>query len=166
MTVDDFRRWLEVRVEALNVALRGIPPDRVRLHVCWGSPHFPHKNDVPLEAIADIILRANVQTFSFEASNPRHDHDWAVWETRLPEGKMLMPGVVGHYTDMIEHPGLVAERHLKYASVVGRENVIGGTDCGLGSRVGTAEICWAKLETLAEGARLASAKAFAAGAPR
>jgi 5-methyltetrahydropteroyltriglutamate--homocysteine methyltransferase len=159
MTVEDYRRWLEIRVEALNVALQGIDPSRARIHVCWGSIHQPHTQDIPLEHILDIILKVNVGAYSFEASNPRHDHEWQVWKhIKLPDGKILIPGVIGHFTDMVEHPRLVAERILKYASVVGRENLIAGVDCGLGTRVGSESILWAKFQSLVEGARIASAE--------
>jgi 5-methyltetrahydropteroyltriglutamate--homocysteine methyltransferase len=156
-TLPEFRRWIEVRVEALNQALRGIPPERVRMHVCWGSIHHPHRADIPLEDIVDLLLKVNAQGLSLEAANPRHDHDWQVWtRVRLPDGKVLIPGVIGHYTDFVEHPGLVADRLVKYAGVVGKENVIGGTDCGIGTRVGHPNIGWAKFEAMAEGARIAS----------
>jgi 5-methyltetrahydropteroyltriglutamate--homocysteine methyltransferase len=152
-----FRKWVELRVEALNHALRGIPPERVRVHVCWGSIHHPHRADLPLEAIVDLLLRLNAQGLSLEAANPRHDHDWEVWSrVKLPDGKVLIPGMVGHYTDFVEHPGLVADRFIKYANVVGRENLIGGTDCGIGTRVGHPKIGWAKFEALSEGARTAT----------
>jgi len=157
MSVPEYRKFAELRVEALNHALRDIPPERVRLHVCWGSYHGPHKYDIPLKDIVDLILQVRAQGYSIEASNPRHDHEWRVWEdVKLPEGKVLIPGVVGHATDFIEHPELVAERLVKYAKLVGRENVIAGTDCGLGGRVGHPKIVWAKFEALAEGARLAT----------
>ena len=156
-TVADYRTWLAVQVEALNVALRGITPERVRMHTCWGSIHHPHTDDIPLEDILDLILQVNVGAYSLEASNPRHDHDWQVWkQIKLPEGKILIPGVIGHFTDFVEHPRLVAERIVKYAGVVGRENVIAGVDCGLGTRVGSESVLWAKFESLVEGARLAS----------
>jgi 5-methyltetrahydropteroyltriglutamate--homocysteine methyltransferase len=157
MTVSDYRNYAELRVEALNHALRDIPEEQIRLHVCWGSGHGPHKNDIPLEAIVDLILKVKAQVYSIEAANPRHDHEWRVWKSvRLPEGKSLMPGVVGHATDIIEHPRLVADRLVRYAKIVGKENVIAGTDCGVGSRVFNAEIAWAKFEALAEGAGIAS----------
>jgi 5-methyltetrahydropteroyltriglutamate--homocysteine methyltransferase len=157
MTVPEYRQFAELRVEALNHALRDIPPERVRLHVCWGSYHGPHKYDIPLKDIVDLILKVNVEGYSIEASNPCHEHEWRVWEdVKLPEGKVLIPGVVGHATDFIEHPELVAERLVKYARLVGRENVIAGTDCGLGGRVGHPKIVWAKFEAMAEGARLAT----------
>ena len=157
MSVSEYRKYAELRVEALNHALRDIPEEQIRLHVCWGSGHGPHKNDIPLEHIVDIILKVKAQVYSVEAANPRHDHEWRVWRSvRLPEGKSLMPGVVGHATDIIEHPRLVADRLVRYAEIVGKENVVAGTDCGVGSRVFNAEIAWAKFEALAEGAGLAS----------
>ena len=157
MDVPGYRRWLEPRIEALNIALKGIDPARARIHVCWGSIHQPHTQDIPLENILDLILKVNVGAYSFEASNPRHDHEWQVWkDIKLPDGKILIPGVIGHYTDMIEHPRLVAERLVKYANVVGKENVIAGVDCGLGTRVGHESIVWAKFASMVEGARIAS----------
>jgi 5-methyltetrahydropteroyltriglutamate--homocysteine methyltransferase len=157
LDLSQFRRWMEMRIEALNYSLREIPPERVRMHVCWGSIHHPHRADIPLDAIVDLLVKVNAQGLSLEAANPRHDHDWEVWSrVRLPDGKVLIPGMIGHYTDFVEHPGLVADRYVKYANVVGRENVIGGTDCGIGTRVGHPKIGWAKFEALSEGARLAS----------
>ncbi len=157
LSVPEYRKFAELRVDALNHALRGIPVDRVRLHVCWGSYHGPHLFDIPLRDIVDLILKVNAEGYSIEASNPRHAHEWRVWkEVKLPEGKVLIPGVVGHASDFIEHPELVAERLLKYARLVGRENVIAGTDCGLGTRVGYPKIAWAKFQAMAVGARLAS----------
>jgi 5-methyltetrahydropteroyltriglutamate--homocysteine methyltransferase len=157
MSVEDYRRYAALRVEALNHALRDIPEEQIRLHVCWGSGHGPHQNDIPLEHIVDIILSVKAQVYSVEAANPRHDHEWRVWrEVKLPEGKSLMPGVIGHATDIIEHPRLVADRLLRYAAVVGKENVVAGTDCGVGSRVFNGEIAWGKFAAMVEGARLAS----------
>jgi 5-methyltetrahydropteroyltriglutamate--homocysteine methyltransferase len=157
MSVEDYRKYAQVRVEALNHALRGVPEEQVRLHICWGSGHGPHKNDIPLEHIVDIVLAVNAQVYSIEAANPRHAHEWRVWQhTSLPDGKSLMPGVIGHATDIIEHPRLVADRLLRYADLVGKENVIAGTDCGVGSRVWNDEIAWAKFAAMAEGARIAS----------
>ena len=156
-SVPEYRKFAQLRIEALNHALRGIAPEQVRLHVCWGSYHGPHKYDIPLRDMLDLILMVNAQAYSIEASNPRHDHEWRVWEdVRLPEGKLLIPGVVGHASDFVEHPDLVAERLVKYARLVGRENVMAGTDCGLGTRVGHARIVWAKFEAMAEGARRAT----------
>ena len=157
MSVADYRKYAAVRVEALNHALTDIPRERVRLHVCWGSFHGPHEHDIPLRGIIDLIFRVRAHSFSIEASNPRHEHEWRAFEDcKLPEGAVLIPGVVGHCTDFIEHPELVAERLVRYAKLVGRENVMAGTDCGLGPRVGHGTIAWAKLTSLAEGARLAT----------
>jgi 5-methyltetrahydropteroyltriglutamate--homocysteine methyltransferase len=152
-----YRKFLGWCVEIINHALAGIPPEQIRFHVCWGSGHRPHVTDIPLADIADLLVTVNAQAYSVEAGNVRHAHEWRVWEdVKLPEGKILVPGVVSHATDLVEHPGLVAERLVNYASVVGRENVQGGTDCGIGSRVGHEEVAWAKLEALAAGAGLAS----------
>lgn len=157
LSVADYRKFAALRIEALNHALRDIAPERVRFHVCWGSYHGPHKYDLPLRDLVDLVLAVSAQGYSIEASNPRHEHEWRVWQdVRLPEGKILIPGVVGHASDFVEHPELVAERLIKYAGVVGRERVIAGTDCGLGPRVGHPKIAWAKFEALVEGARLAT----------
>jgi len=157
MSVAEYQKFAALRIEALNHALRDIAPERVRFHVCWGSYHGPHKYDIPLRELTDLILAVRAQGYSIEASNPRHDHEWRVWEdVKLPAGRILIPGVVGHASDFVEHPELVAERLVKYARVVGRENVIAGTDCGLGPRVGHPRIAWAKFEALVEGARLAT----------
>jgi len=157
ITLPDYREYAEMRVAALNQALRGIPKEKVRLHVCWGSFHGPHHDDISLKDIIDLIFRVNAGSYSIEASNPCHEHEWRIFEeVKLPEGATLIPGVVGHCTDFIEHPDLVAERLVRYARLVGRENVLAGTDCGLGSRVGHPSICWAKFEAMAEGARRAT----------
>jgi 5-methyltetrahydropteroyltriglutamate--homocysteine methyltransferase len=157
MSVDEYRNYAAVRVEALNYGIRDLPQDRIRFHTCWGSSHGPHKNDIPLRHIIDLITSVNAECISIEASNARHGHDWQVWESvGLPAGKSLMPGVVGHSTDLVEDPELVAERLVRYAEIVGRENVIAGTDCGLGQRVGHPELVWAKLAAAAEGARIAT----------
>ncbi len=157
MLVADYRKYADLRVQAINRALQGVSRDRVRLHICWGSGHGPHTNDIPLADIVDVVLKVNADCYSVEAGNVRHEHEWRVWQdARLPEGKTLMPGVVSHATDVVEHPRVVADRLVRYARVVGRENVIAGTDCGLGNRVGHGEIAWAKLRMLVEGARLAS----------
>jgi 5-methyltetrahydropteroyltriglutamate--homocysteine methyltransferase len=157
ITVPEYRKYAAMRVEALNHALRGIPREKVRLHVCWGSHHGPHHDDIPLKDIIDLIFRVKAGSFSIEASNPCHEHEWRVFEdVKLPEGATLIPGVVGHCTDFIEHPDLVAERLVRYARLVGRENVLAGTDCGLGTRVGHPSICWAKFAAMAEGARRAT----------
>ncbi len=151
-----YRKWAAFQVEAVNHALRGIPEDRVRFHICWGSWHGPHSGDVPLKDVVDLLLKVNAQGYSVEMGNVRHEHEWKVWsETRLPDGKLLIPGVVSHATNLIEHPDLVADRIIRLAKVVGRENVIAGTDCGLGGRVHH-QIAWAKLLALSEGAKLAS----------
>jgi 5-methyltetrahydropteroyltriglutamate--homocysteine methyltransferase len=157
MTVPDYRRYAGLRIEALNHALRGLPEDQVRLHICWGSHHGPHRDDLPLRDLIELVLTVPATCYSFEAANPRHEHEYTVWEdVKLPDGKMIMPGVVGHSTDIIEHPDLVAQRLARFAGLVGRENVVAGTDCGLGGRVGHPEIVWAKLTELAAGARIAS----------
>ncbi len=157
MSVPEYRKYALLRVEALNHGLREIPPDRVRFHTCWGSYHGPHKYDIPLRDIIDIILKVNANTISIEAANPRHEHEWRVWqEVKLPAGKVLVPGVVGHATDIVEHPQAIADRLVRYAKIVGKENLMAGTDCGLGPRVGSPQICWAKFEAMAQGARLAT----------
>ena len=154
----EYRKYADLRVEALNYALSNVPPSLVRYHICWGSWHGPHTYDIPLEDIVDIMLKVNADGFSIEAGNVRHDHEWRVWETtKLPDGKVLVPGVVSHATNVVEHPRLVADRIIKYASLVGRENVIAGTDCGLGGRVHQ-QIAWAKFKALKEGADLATSE--------
>jgi 5-methyltetrahydropteroyltriglutamate--homocysteine methyltransferase len=159
--IDEFRRMARLHVEALNHALSGLPADRVRMHVCWGNYEGPHHHDVPLADIIDIVFAARPSGVSFEAANPRHAHEWRLFErVKLPEGKLLIPGVLESKTNYIEHPELVAQRIGRYAKLVGRENVIAGTDCGYGTWVGQAAVdpgvVWAKLASLAEGARLAS----------
>jgi 5-methyltetrahydropteroyltriglutamate--homocysteine methyltransferase len=157
-TLAEYKRYATLRIEALNHALRGIPEDRVRFHICWGSWHGPHTADIPLADIADVMLKVNAQAFSVEAGNPRHEHEYKVWrDVKLPDGKLLIPGVISHATNVVEHPELVADRLIAYANVVGRENVIAGTDCGLGGRVHP-QIAWAKLRALVDGSRLASRK--------
>jgi len=160
-----YREWAELRIDALNYALRDIPPDRVRYHVCFGSWHVPHVADAPLEAIVDLVLRVNAGAYSLEAANPRHEHEWRVWRTvRLPPGKLLLPGVVTHHTTTVEHPQVVADRIVRFAEIVGPENVIASTDCGFAQSRHTprvhASIMWAKLEALVEGAKLASRELF------
>jgi 5-methyltetrahydropteroyltriglutamate--homocysteine methyltransferase len=151
-----FRKWAAIQVEAVNHALRGIPEDLVRFHICWGSWHGPHKGDVPLKEVVDLLLKVKAQGYSVEAGNVRHEHEWKVWQnTKLPAGKVLIPGFVSHATNVLEHPELVADRIVRFAQTVGRENVIASTDCGLGGRVHP-QIAWAKLQALAEGARLAT----------
>ena len=155
-SIQDYKRYAMLRVDALNHALEDIPEDRVRYHICWGSWHGPHTTDIPLRDIVDVMLRVKAQAYSVEAGNVRHEHEYKLWrEVRLPDGKILIPGVVSHATNVVEHPELVADRILNYANAVGRENVIAGTDCGLGGRVHP-EIAWAKLKALREGARRAS----------
>ena len=155
-TVEEYRKFAKLRIEAVNHALAGIPEEKVRYHLCWGSWHGPHTHDLPLEHIVDLVLAVKAQTYSFEAGNVRHEHEWRAWQAvKVPPGKILMPGVVSHATNLVEHPQLVADRILRYTAIVGRENVIAGTDCGLGGRVHS-ELAWAKLRALVEGAQLAS----------
>ena len=162
LSVDEYRdKFARLRIDAINHALKGIPEDRVRYHLCWGSWHGPHTHDLPFEHIVGLMLQVKAQCYSFEAANVRHEHEWKLWnDVKLPDGKMILPGVVSHSTNLVEHPELVAERIVRFAGAVGRENVIAGTDCGLGGRV-HAEIAWAKLGALVEGARLASKSAVA-----
>jgi len=158
MGLDGYRKYCQMRCEALNHALRNIPEEQIRYHLCWGSWHGPHSADLPLPDVVDIMLSIKAQTYSIEAANVRHEHEVELWETtKLPDGKMLAPGVVTHSTPLIEHPQLVANRIQRFAEVVGRENVIASTDCGLGLRLHPS-LAWAKLDVLAEGAALASAK--------
>ena len=155
-SIEDYRKFAEVRVEALNHALKGLPEDRIRYHICWGSWHGPHTHDLPLKHVVDLMLRVTAEAYSVEAANPRHEHEWKVWQdVKLPEGKILIPGVVSHASNVVEHPELVADRIVQYAGLVGRENVIASTDCGMGGRVHP-QIGWAKLKALVEGAQLAS----------
>ncbi|HXP30524.1 MAG TPA: cobalamin-independent methionine synthase II family protein [Stellaceae bacterium] len=164
MSIEQYRKYAELRIEALNHALRDIPREKVRLHVCWGSFHGPHQSDIPLGDIIDLIFKVRASSYSIEASNPCHEHEWQIFENvKPPERAVLIPGVVGHCTDFIEHPDLVAERLIRYADLVGRDKVMAGTDCGLGHRVGHAEIAWAKLATLAEGARRATERLWGRG---
>ena len=154
--LDEFKKFERVRIEALNHALRGLPADRIRYHICWGSWHGPHTTDIPLQDIVDLVLAVNAGAYSVEAGNVRHEHEWRVWQdVKLPDGKLLIPGVVSHATNIVEHPQVVADRIVRYAECVGRENVIAGSDCGFGGRIHP-QIAWAKLAALAEGARLAS----------
>ena len=155
MRLDAFRKYCEVRIEALNHALRDLPEDRIRYHLCWGSWHGPHAHDIELEKIVDLMLKVRAQGYLIEAANARHEHEYAVWErVKLPAGKILIPGMVSHATDGIEHPELVAQRIRRFARIVGPENVIAGTDCGFGGRTHP-QIAWAKLQALAQGAALA-----------
>jgi 5-methyltetrahydropteroyltriglutamate--homocysteine methyltransferase len=155
-TAEEYRKFTMPKVEALNHALKGLPRDRIRFHLCWGSWHGPHTTDIPMRDIVDVMLKIDAGAYSFEAGNVRHEHEWSVWkDTRLPDDKLMLPGVVSHATNVVEHPELVAERIGRFAGLVGRDRVIASTDCGLGGRV-HADIAWAKLETLALGAAIAS----------
>ena len=156
-----YRQWAELRVESLNHALEGIPEDRIRYHICFGSWHIPHTADAPLENMIDLILNVKAGAYSIEAANVRHEHEWRVWEkNKLPAGKILIPGVVTHHTISVEHPRLVADRIIRFAKLVGRENVIASTDCGFAQGEGIQrvhpQVMWAKLAALVEGARIAS----------
>src|SRR5579862_6723454 len=158
-----YREWAQLRVDALNHALQGIPEDRVRYHVCFGSWHVPHVADAPLEELVDLILQVRAGAYSIEAANPRHEHEWRVWqEVKLPEGKILIPGVITHHIVTVEHPRVVADRIVRFAHIVGRENVIAGTDCGFAQSESVRRVhpsvMWAKFEALVEGARLASSE--------
>ncbi len=156
-TVEDLRKYLDFAVEIINHSLRGLPEELVRFHMCWGSGHRPHVHDIGFEHLADKLLGINAQCYTFEASNPRHAHEYHVFEDlKLPDGKIIAPGVVGHYTDLVEHPELVAERLINYAKLVGMENVHASTDCGIGSRVGHEEIVWAKLKAMSDGCQIAT----------
>ncbi|MGH7031922.1 MAG: cobalamin-independent methionine synthase II family protein, partial [Stellaceae bacterium] len=151
-SVADYRRLATIWIEALNHAIAGLPQDRLRFHLCWGSWHGPHTTDIPMRDIAEVMLKANVGAYSFEAGNVRHEHEWKLWQdVKLPDDKLILPGIVSHATNVVEHPELVADRILRFANLVGRERVIASSDCGLGGRVHP-DIAWAKLETLAQGA--------------
>jgi 5-methyltetrahydropteroyltriglutamate--homocysteine methyltransferase len=157
----DYRKWVALHMEVLNDAIAGLPPDRIRYHVCWGSWPGPHTTDVPLRDIVDLILSVNAGAYVIEGANPRHEHEWKVWQdVKLPAGKVLVPGIISHATNVVEHPELVAERVVRLAKLVGRENVIAGTDCGFAQgpfyRRVHPSIMWAKLEALVSGANLAS----------
>jgi 5-methyltetrahydropteroyltriglutamate--homocysteine methyltransferase len=159
--LQQYRQWAAVRIEALNHAIEGLPEDRIRYHICWGSFNTPHVTDVPLKDIVDLVLRVKAGGYCIEMGNPRHEHEWRVWEhVKLPAGRKLVPGVISHSTNVVEHPQLVAERLTRLARLVGRENILAGTDCGFAQspyvRRVHPSIMWAKLEALAEGARLAS----------
>jgi len=163
MSVEDCRKWAEVRVEALNHALRGLPEERIRFHTCYSIDMGPRTNDMELKSIIDIILKIRAGAYSFEGANPRHEHEWKVWgHVDLPKHKFLIPGVITHSTVLVEHPELICDRILRYASVVGRERVIAGADCGFGTFAGSMMIhptvAWAKLDALVKGARLATAQ--------
>jgi 5-methyltetrahydropteroyltriglutamate--homocysteine methyltransferase len=166
-TLDDFRHALDMRVEALNHALSGIPEEQIRYHICWGNYEGPHTHDVPLKDIVGLMLKVRAGAYSVEASNPRHAHEWQVWEeVKLPAGKILIPGVIDSTTNFVEHPEVVAQRIVQYAKLVGRDNVIAGTDCGFGTSAGIPKVhptvMWAKFRALAEGAKLASQRLWRA----
>jgi 5-methyltetrahydropteroyltriglutamate--homocysteine methyltransferase len=155
-TAEEYCKLAAPRVEALNHALADIPEERVRYHICWGGWHGPHTTDLPLRDIVNLLFRIRAGAYLIEAANARHEHEWHVWEhVKLPEGKILIPGVVSHATNAVEHPELVADRILRFVNLVGRESIIAGTDCGLGGRIHR-QIVWAKLKALSEGARLAT----------
>lgn len=157
MGLEAYKRWCRVRIEALNYALRDIPEDRVRYHLCWGSWHGPHAHDLELKHLVDILLSVKAQAYLIEAANARHEHEYVLWETvKLPAGKILIPGVITHSTDVVEHPELVSQRIQRFAALLGRENVIAGADCGFGGRTHP-QIAWAKLRSLTQGAQLATA---------
>ena len=161
LSLADYRKIIGKNVEALNQAVKDLPADRMRMHICWGSTLGPHHTDVPLKDIVDIVLQGKPQALSFPAANPAHGHEWRVWEdVKLPDGKIVIPGVIDSTSNFVEHPDLVADRIAQYAAVVGRENVIAGVDCGFGTFAGRlqvdSKIVWMKLAALAEGARLAS----------
>lgn len=162
LSLEQCLKWAELRVEVLNYALRDIPPEKVRFHTCYGINIGPRIHELGLQDVVHLFLKINAGAYSFEAANPRHEHEWRVWEdVKLPEGKMLIPGVISHTTNLVEHPELVAERLVKYASIVGRENVIAGSDCGFSSQASTEPeihptVVWAKFQAMAEGARLAT----------
>ena len=160
-SVEDCRKWAELQIAALNHALRDIPPEKIRFHTCYGINMGPRIHDMELKDIVDLILKIRAGAYSFEAANPRHEHEWKVWKNvKLPDGKILIPGVISHSTILVEHPELVADRIIRYAEIVGRENVIAGSDCGFATFAGSKEvhpsIVWAKLQALSDGARIAS----------
>jgi 5-methyltetrahydropteroyltriglutamate--homocysteine methyltransferase len=159
-SVEAYQRFTRVRIEALNHAIRDLPPERIRFHLCWGSWHGPHVTDIPMKDIVGLMLKINAGAYSFEAANARHEHEWSVWrDAKLPEGKQIIPGIVTHSTNVVEHPELVAERIVRFADVVGPDNVIAATDCGLGGRIHP-QIAWAKLEALSQGAAIASKRLY------
>ena len=163
LSVEEFKRVVELQVEVVNYALQDIDPDRMRLHVCWGNTEGPHNHDVPLREIVGLVLQSRPLGLSIEGANPRHGHEWKVWEdVRLPDYKVLIPAVLDTATNFIEHPELIAQRILNYSNLAGPENVIAGSDCGFGTsawgRKVETNIAWAKLASMAEGAQLASQK--------
>jgi 5-methyltetrahydropteroyltriglutamate--homocysteine methyltransferase len=156
--LSEFKKFEAARIDALNHALRGLPPEQIRFHICWGSWHGPHTTDIPLRDIVDLVLKVNAGAYSVEAGNVRHEHEWRVWkEVKLPDGKIIIPGVVSHATNIVEHPQVVADRIVRYANIVGRENVVAGSDCGFGGRIHP-QLAWAKLAALVDGAKLATAE--------
>ncbi len=158
MEKGSYLKYAQMLVEAANYALEGIPQDRIRYHICWGSWNGPHSSDIPLSDIVDLTLSINAGAYLIEAANPAHEHEWKVWQdTPLPDGKILIPGVVSHATNVIENPELVAQRIIRFADIVGKENVIAGTDCGWRTRCHP-QIAWGKLRALGDGARIASAE--------
>jgi 5-methyltetrahydropteroyltriglutamate--homocysteine methyltransferase len=157
ITLEEYRKKAKMRVDATNHAIRNIPEEKIRYHLCWGSWNGPHVDDIPFRDVVDLMLEIKAQAYSFEAGNVRHEHEWKIWQdVKLPEGKILIPGVVSHRTNSIEHPEVVAARLENFASCVGRENVIAGTDCGMGGGRMLHEIGWAKIEAMVEGSALAS----------
>jgi 5-methyltetrahydropteroyltriglutamate--homocysteine methyltransferase len=159
-SVEGYRRYTRMQIDALNHSIKGLPPSKIRFHLCWGSWHGPHTTDIPMKHLVDLMLAVNADYYSFEAANARHEHEWKLWkDVKLPAGKKILPGVVTHSTNLIEHPELVADRICRFAEAVGPEAVIASTDCGLGGRVHP-QIAWAKLKALAEGAELASKRLY------
>jgi 5-methyltetrahydropteroyltriglutamate--homocysteine methyltransferase len=155
-SIEGYRRYTMMQIEALNHSIKGLPSDKIRFHLCWGSWHGPHSTDIPMKHLVDLMLKINCDYYSFEAGNARHEHEWKIWkDVKLPEGKKILPGVVSHSTNLIEDPELVADRICRFAECVGRENVIASTDCGLGGRVHP-QIAWAKLDALSQGAAMAT----------
>jgi 5-methyltetrahydropteroyltriglutamate--homocysteine methyltransferase len=163
-SVEGYRRYTKMQIDALNHAIKGLPSSMIRFHLCWGSWHGPHTTDIPMTHLVDLMLAVNADYYSFEAANARHEHEWKLWkDIKLPAGKKILPGVVTHSTNLIEHPELVADRICRFAEAVGPENVIASTDCGLGGRVHP-QIAWAKLKALSQGAELASKRLYAKAA--
>jgi 5-methyltetrahydropteroyltriglutamate--homocysteine methyltransferase len=155
-SVEGYRRYSKKCIEVLNYSIRGLPEDKIRFHLCWGSWHGPHTTDIPMKHLLDLMMEVKAYGYSFEAANPRHEHEWKLWkDVKVPDGKVIMPGVVTHSTNLIEHPEIVADRIVRFAEAVGRDKVVASTDCGLGGRVHP-QIAWAKLKALGEGAALAS----------
>ena len=163
-SVEGYRRYTRMQIDALNHAIKGLPSSMIRFHLCWGSWHGPHTTDIPMTHLVDLMLAVHADYYSFEAANARHEHEWKIWkDIKLPAGKKILPGVVTHSTNLIEHPELVADRICRFAEAVGPENVIASTDCGLGGRVHP-QIAWAKLKALSQGAELASKRLYAKAA--